>query len=66
MTLGVGSIGGAVAMFILGPKQTEKAKKWNERGGYGLGDGEELQHADDGPNQQCYNTYQEQATARSG
>jgi hypothetical protein len=61
MTLGVGAIGGAVAMFLLAPKQSEKAKEWNaaadtvsEMGG--------MNCPPDDVTQQCYNAYQEQAT----
>lgn len=60
MTLGLGSIGGAVAMFLLGPKQTEKAKEWNDAADTvaAMSDG-----CPQNDNNQCYNYYQGEAAA---
>ncbi|MDC0720736.1 hypothetical protein [Nannocystis bainbridge] len=59
MTLGVGAIGGAVAMFILGPKQTEKAKEWDAAAETVVQMGNNCPQPDVGS--QCYNEYAEHA-----
>ncbi|PCC73167.1 hypothetical protein [Nannocystis exedens] len=58
MTLGVGAIGGAVAMFILGPRQTEKAKEWDAAAEQVAAMGNAPGCVED---TSCYNYYQEQA-----
>ncbi|MFY0540149.1 hypothetical protein [Nannocystis pusilla] len=60
MTLGVGAIGGAVAMFILGPKQTEKAKEWDAAADTVAAMGNTTTCGDD---TSCYDYYSGQAAA---
>lgn len=61
MTLGVGAIGGAVAMFILGPKQSEKAKEWNDAADTVVQMGKD----NCAGNVDCLNQYQAQANELS-
>lgn len=59
MTLGVGAIGGAVAMFVLAPKQAEKAKEWNAAADTVAGMSEGCPQGDN----QCFDYYEGEATA---